>query len=71
MIEPVVMKVEDVGGLYYGRQFSQKLQGGAKGWFDDVSVGYLNCWVGYDVGNVGAVWQGTGMEVVGSGHGIR
>ena len=59
-----------MGGLGSGRQFARKLQGGAKGWFDDVPVGYLNCWAGRGVGDVGAVWQGTGMEVVGSGRGI-
>ena len=31
--------VEDVGGLCFGRKFDRKLQGGTKGWFDDVPVG--------------------------------
>ena len=39
-------------------------------WFDDVPVGYLNCWARRGTCDVGAVWQGTGMEVVGSGRGI-
>ena len=59
-----------MGGLGSGRQFDRKLQGGAKGWFEDVPVGYLNCWTRLGVGYVGAVWQGTGMEVVGSGRGV-
>ena len=33
-------------------------------------IGDLNCWAVRGVGNVGAVWQGIGMEVVGSGRGI-
>ena len=53
--------IENVGGLCFGRKFVQKLQGGAKGWFDNVSVGNLNCWDGRGVCNLGEVWQGTGM----------
>ena len=62
--------VEDVGGLCYGGKFARKLQDGAKGWFDDVPVGYLKRWDGCGVCNMGAVCQGTGMEVVGSGRSI-
>ena len=59
-----------MGGLCSGRKFVQKLQGGAKGGFDDVPVGYLNFWGGLGVNDMGLVWQGTGMEAVGSGCGI-
>ena len=59
-----------MGGLCFGGMFAQNLQGGGKGWFDDVPVGYLNRWAGCGVCDVGSVWQVTGVEVVGSGCGI-
>ena len=62
--------VEDMGGLCFGRKFAQKFQGFAKGWFDDVPVVHLKWWAGRGVCDVGAVWRGTGMEVVVSGRSI-
>ena len=59
-----------MGELCFGRNFVRSLQGSAKGWFDDVPAGYLNFWAGRGVCDVVAVWQGTGVDLVGSGHGI-